>query len=138
MTKRRPARAREAPSVRTLDVRLNDTLVGSLTHLGNETIVFAFAQSYIEAGSDRPTLGLAFKATDGSLITRPRSSRVRLTPFFSNLLPEGHLRTYLANQGAIHPTREFFLLWLLGADLPGAIRITSSDGSVPPASERDP
>ena len=32
-------------------------------------------------------------------------------PFFSNLLPERHLRTYLADTARVHPEREFFLLW---------------------------
>jgi serine/threonine-protein kinase HipA len=56
----------------------------------------------------------------------------RLPPFFSNLLPEGHLRTYLAEQAGVKPEREFFLLAQLGADLPGAITTEplSSDESV--------
>jgi serine/threonine-protein kinase HipA len=45
----------------------------------------------------------------------------RLPPFFSNLLPEGHLRTYLAQRAGVKPEREFFLLTALGADLPGAL-----------------
>jgi len=33
-----------------------------------------------------------------------------LPPFFSNLLPEGHLREYLAARAGVKPGREFFLL----------------------------
>ena len=33
-------------------------------------------------------------------------------PFFSNLLPEGRLRTYLANKAGVSEVREFFLLWV--------------------------
>ena len=43
--------------------------------------------------------------------------------FFSNLLPEGHLRTYLAGLAQVNPEREFFLLAVLGADLPGALTV---------------
>src|SRR5262245_33217536 len=114
------ARPRADRVVQTLDVRLGDTLVGALTHLGNEAVVFSFDRGYVESGSERPTLSLGFKAADGGLIEQTRPTRVRLTPFFSNLLPEAHLREYLAARGGVHPDREFFLIWLLGADLPGA------------------
>ncbi len=53
-------------------------------------------------------------------------------PFFSNLLPEGHLRQYLAKQAGVHPDREFFLLWALGRDLPGAVTITPANGDAWP------
>jgi serine/threonine-protein kinase HipA len=121
--------------VQTLDVRLGDTLVGVITHLGNEALIFTFDRAYVEAGADRPTLSLGFKAADGGLIEQTRPTRVRLSPFFSNLLPEAHLREYLAALGGVDPDREFFLTWLLGADLPGAIEIRSVDGNPPPAAD---
>jgi serine/threonine-protein kinase HipA len=49
-------------------------------------------------------------------------------PFFSNLLPEGHLREYLAKRADVNPEREFFLLAVLGADLPGALVIEPLEG----------
>ncbi len=118
--------------VQTVDVRLGRVPVGALTHLGNEAVIFTFDRTYVEAGSDRPTLSLGFKAADGALVEQARPTRVRLPPFFSNLLPEGHLREYLAARGGIHPDREFFLIWLLGTDLPGAIDVRSIDGMAPP------
>lgn len=132
MTTPAPGRARDGNAVQALDVRLGQTLVGALTHLGNEAVIFTFDRTYVEAGSDRPTLGLGFKAADGSLVEQTRPTRVRLSPFFSNLLPEAQLREYLAARGGIHPDREFFLIWLLGADLPGAIEVGSLDGTAPP------
>jgi serine/threonine-protein kinase HipA len=58
-------------------------------------------------------------------------------PFFSNLLPEGRMRTYLAERAGVNPEREFFLLWVLGKDLPGAITVEPADGEAwpPGASE---
>ncbi|MBI2187782.1 MAG: HipA domain-containing protein [Acidobacteria bacterium] len=129
------AAARDRNPVQTLEVRLGETRVGALTHLGNEALIFTFDPTYIEASSDRPTLSLSFKAAAGDLAEQTRPTRVRLPPFFSNLLPEGHLREYLAVRGGIHPDREFFLIWLLGADLPGAIEIRSPDGATPPAGD---
>jgi serine/threonine-protein kinase HipA len=126
---------RRSETVRTLEVRLKDTLVGTLTHLGNETVVFSFAREYVEAGLERPILSLGYKASDGGLLEDSRPTRVRLPPFFSNLLPEAHLRDYLAARGGVHPGREFFLLWLLGADLPGALEVRAVDDASPPRSE---
>jgi len=54
----------------------------------------------------------------------------RVPPFFSNLLPEGHLREYLAKLADVNPEREFFLLAVLGADLPGALVIEPLAGDV--------
>jgi serine/threonine-protein kinase HipA len=58
--------------------------------------------------------------------------------FFSNLLAEGHLRTYLAEQAGMKPEWEFFLLAALGADLSGAVTVTplTTDGH-PGDSRRD-
>jgi serine/threonine-protein kinase HipA len=132
--KRRKAGRRPEP-VQTLEVRLNDTLVGTLAHLGNEANIFTFDREYMDAGLDRPTLSLGYKASDGGLLEDSRATRVKVPPFFSNLLPEAHLREYLAARGGVHPDREFFLLWLLGADLPGAIEVRAVDDTSPPRTE---
>ncbi len=52
------------------------------------------------------------------LILDIKPTRTRLSPFFSNLLPEGHLRKYLAKKAAVKETREFYLINALGHDLP--------------------
>ena len=132
------ARAGGRSAVQTLDVCLGMTLVGALTHLGNEALIFAFDRRYVETGNERPTLSLGFKTADAGVAEQTRPTHVRLPPFFSNLLPEAHLREYLAARGGIHPDREFFLIWLLGADLPGAIEIRSPDGGPPPAADEAP
>lgn len=122
---------RLSAGVHTLDVRLGSTSVGTLVHLANEDLLFTFDKTYVENPDDRPSLSLSYKAEDGGLIERTRPTHVRLPPFFSNLLPEAHLREYLAKRGGVHPDREFFLIWLLGADLPGAVEVRSIDGGVP-------
>jgi len=83
-------------------------------------------------------LGLGFKDQFGELITEFRPTRIRMMPFFSNLLPEAHMPTYLAERGGVNPVHEFFLLWVLGIDLPGAITIKPTDGeALPPATQND-
>ena len=113
------------PSV--LEVWLNDVRVGTLTNLPYDQNLFAFDETFI-ADTSRPTLSLSFLDAQGGVITTPQQVTARVPPFFSNLLPEGQLREYLAERGGVNPVREFFLLWLLGADLPGAVRVQDAEG----------
>lgn len=115
------------PNVSVLSVRLYDQEIGTITYVGGEQTIFVFNDTYIE-NLDRPTLGLRFKDQFGELLTDFRPYKTKLMPFFSNLLPEGHLRKYLAEKAGIHVDREFFLLWVLGQDLAGAITVTPADG----------
>ncbi|MFO7686219.1 MAG: type II toxin-antitoxin system HipA family toxin [Desulfobacterales bacterium] len=110
-----------------LDVALSGRPVGTLTLLPGDRTLFAFHQAYID-DPDRPTLSLSFKDALGGLITDMRLPHNRLPPFFSNLLPEGPLRDYLAQKAGVHPQREFFLLGILGRDLPGAITVEPAEG----------
>ncbi len=127
-----PTTRARRPGVQVLNVQLNDREVGVLTRLPDDRVVFTFAEPY-RADSGRPTLSLSFKTTDGGVASRLRPTHVRVPPFFSNLLPEGHLRSYLAQRAGVHHEREFFLLWLLGQDLPGAVVIRPADGEeLPP------
>jgi len=43
------------------------------------------------------------------------------------LLPEGPMRKYLAKRANVNENREFFLIQVLGQDLPGAVRIQQSE-----------
>ncbi|WP_192034428.1 HipA domain-containing protein [Halomonas sp. YLGW01] len=117
--------------VSVLDVLLYGEPVGTLTHVGGDRTIFAFNEAYID-DSDRPTQGLAFKDEFGGLLTDFRAYQKRVMPFFSNLLPEGHLRKYLAESAGVNPEREFHLLWALGHDLPGAVTIKPADGEAWP------
>lgn len=122
--------------VSVLDVRLYDEPIATLTHIGGDRTLFAFNDAYIQ-DNNRPVLGLGFKDQFGELITEFRPTRIRVAPFFSNLLPEGHLRTYLAERAGVNPVHEFFLLWLLGLDLPGAVTIKPTDGEALPPTTHD-
>ncbi|MFW8637484.1 type II toxin-antitoxin system HipA family toxin [Cribrihabitans pelagius] len=117
--------------VTVLDVSLYGQPIGTLTRVAVDRSLFAFNQDYID-NPERPTLGLFFKDQYGELRTDFKTVQTKVMPFFSNLLPEGHLRKYLAEQAGVNSEREFFLLWALGQDLPGAITITPADGEVWP------
>ena len=124
-------------SVSVLDVLLYGEPIGTLTLLPGDRSIFAFSEDYIEDGN-RPVLGLGLKDEFGQLVTDFRTYGPRVMPYFSNLLPEGHLRECLAERAKVNPEREFFLLWALGSDLPGAITVRPADGEEwPPIASDD-
>ncbi len=114
-----------------LEILLYDEPVGTLTRISGDRTVFAFHESYM-ADESRPTLGLGFQDQFGELITEFPTFQKKVMPFFSNLLPEGHLRDYLAEGVRVNPERDFVLLWALGMDLPGAITVRSAGGDAWP------
>jgi serine/threonine-protein kinase HipA len=124
------------PDVSVLDVLLYGEPIGTLTFLQGERTLFAFNEAYIN-NPNRPTLSLSFKDALGNLITDVPPTQVRVPPFFANVLPEGDMRDYLAQRAGVNPKREFFLLWVLGKDLPGAITIRPADGEAWPPDNGD-
>jgi serine/threonine-protein kinase HipA len=125
------------PDVSVLDVLLYNEPIGTLTRVPGDRTLFAFNQDYID-DPDRPALSLSFKDALGHLIMDFQPTRTRLLPFFANLLPEGRMRDYLAERAGVNPQREFFLLWALGKDLPGALTIRSAEGEAwPPGGDHD-
>jgi serine/threonine-protein kinase HipA len=121
------------PDVSVLEVLLYDEKVATLTNVGGDRTLFAFTDAYV-SDDNRPLLGLGFKDSLGGLMTDFNPTQTRLIPWFSNLLPEGHLRRYLAERAGVKSEREFYLLWVLGQDLPGAITVRPADGEeLPPA-----
>jgi serine/threonine-protein kinase HipA len=109
----------ELQKVNALAVYLHGQRIGIINRLAGDRHIFAFEQDYVD-NPDRPALSLAYKGQAGGLVTAIRPVGRRLPPFFSNLLPEGHLRTYLSEKAGVKPEREFFLIAVLGADLSGA------------------
>src|SRR2546429_8105058 len=126
--KRRSAKMKfDTKTLNALAVRLHGRQIGVINRLAGERQIFAFAQDYID-DPNRPILSLSFKSGTGGLVTALRPVPRRVPPVFSNLLPEGHLRTYLAKLADVKPEREFFLLAVLGTDLPGALVISPLEG----------
>ncbi|MGH7708721.1 MAG: type II toxin-antitoxin system HipA family toxin [Vulcanimicrobiaceae bacterium] len=116
-----------------LDVLLHDRLVATITNVPGDLNIVAIDPDYRDDVA-APTLSLnAFRDP----VTRRyretiRPTRGRVHPYFSNLLPEGPLRTYLARHAHVKPVREFPLLWVLGVDLPGALVMRHHDGGPAP------
>ena len=124
-------------NVSTLNVLLYGKLIGTITDVGGDRSLFAFTQEYIE-DVNRPILSLGFKDTLGELITDFNATQTKLIPFFSNLLPEGEMRNYLGERAGVNPDREFFLLWVLGQDLSGAVTVEPADGEALPPNVNEP
>lgn len=103
-----------------LDILLNKTKVGVLTQLRDGRMIFTFDEAYLN-DPKRPTLSQSYLDSFGELLADTKAYNVFAPPFFSNMLPEGPLRDYLALRGQIKPSQEFKMLYLLGEDLPGAV-----------------
>ena len=122
-------------TLNALAVNLHGRRIGVINRIGGDRHLFSFEQDYLDDAS-RSTLSLSFKGQGGGPVIPTRSVTARLPVFFSNLLPEGHLRDYLAARAGVKPQREFFLLAVLGADLPGALNVAPMEQAAPPAAHR--
>lgn len=118
-----------------LAIYLGDEPVGDLILLTDDVTEFRLHRGYRDIPR-RPILGQVFEDD----MTAVHRARMRLPPFFSNLLPEGRLRELVAARLDVAPEREFFLLACLGEDLPGNVRAVvqsplSEDQATPNPSE---
>ncbi|MDP9105528.1 MAG: HipA domain-containing protein [Candidatus Eremiobacteraeota bacterium] len=127
-----------APRITVLDVLLHDRRVGTITNIVNDTNIFVMDDDYRD-DLHAPVLSCkAFRDATGAYRRAVRPTRTRLHPYFSNLLPEGQLRTYLARHAKVQPVRDFPLMWILGGDLPGALRVVNQSGAVGPPGDPQP
>ncbi|MEU3709129.1 type II toxin-antitoxin system HipA family toxin [Streptomyces catenulae] len=103
-------------------VFLHETRVGTLCQRGDHTR-FVFNQDYLDS-PHRPVLGLRFEEN----LTASYSAALRLPCWFSNLLPEGPLREWIAEDRGVSLDREMELLAQVGHDLPGAVQVLPARG----------
>lgn len=98
-------------------VWLGDQRVGVIHQRGDHTR-FVLDEEYRDDPA-RPVLGLIFEQD----LLRPHTAALRVPPWFSNLLPEGLLRQWVADDRGVSAEREMELLAQIGHDLPGAVRV---------------
>ena len=108
---------------RVLAVHLGGILVGTIMSQHDRSL-FAFDEAYLE-DANRPILSLGLLDAERAPRRDMRPTQRRLPPYFSNLLPEGRLRAYVAELAGFNPDREFPLLLALGEDLPGAVFVSA-------------
>lgn len=102
-------------------VLLQGKRVGTILQRG-DVARFIFDDGYWE-DPDRNVLGLWFE-------DNPRQSpqaTLRLPTWFSNLLPEGQLREWIARDQHVSSDRELQLLLRIGHDLPGAVEVLQDE-----------
>lgn len=118
-------------SITSLDVLLNDLKVGMIVRTPGDFNAFSFEESYRQTGGF-PVLSLSYRAAHGGLRKDPKPVARALPSFFANLLPEDKLREAMErhHSGSVRAGNDFDLLAALGSDLPGAVRIVPSEGSV--------
>ena len=120
-----------------LDIFLYDRRIGTLARLDGDRSIFTFDEAYLE-NRDRSTLSLAYRDPYGGIVNEPRAYQTKIEPFFSNLLPEGTLRDYLARRAGVKAIPEYPLLAQLGGDLPGAVKAVPVDArDAPPENSED-
>lgn len=110
-----------------LSVRLRGETVGALVRFDDDRILFVFDRAYVER-MDRQVLSLWFMDESGGIRDDLRATTRRAPPYFSNLLPEGHLREYLAVRAGVNESMDYPLLELTGGDLPGAVEMVAESG----------
>ncbi|WP_374985375.1 type II toxin-antitoxin system HipA family toxin [Streptomyces fradiae] len=103
-------------------VLLHSRRIGTLCQKGDYTR-FLLNESYV-TDAHRPVLGLRFEED----LRAPYASALRLPRWFSNLLPEGPLREWIADDRGVSLDREMELLAQVGHDLPGAVQVLHADG----------
>jgi len=108
-------------SERVYSVLLHGEPVGELSGSAGRTS-FRFVDGYFER-EGRFVLGLHFEENREALY---RSAQ-KLPPWFSNLLPEGILRTWIADQRGVSDRHELELLAEVGHDLPGAVTVVAAE-----------
>ncbi len=118
-------------SISSLTVMLNDVQVGTIVRTPGDFSAFSFEDSYRATGGF-PVLSLSFRAVSGGLRKDPKPVASALPPFFANLLPEDKLREAMEKHhaGSVRAGNDFDLLVALGADLPGAVLVVPSEGTV--------
>lgn len=95
--------------------------IGTINHHHNYTW-FEFSHEY-RSDPERPVLGLRFEQNiDGRF-----AANLQAPVWFSNLLPEGMLRRWIADERKVSPDREMELLAQVGHDLPGAVQVFPID-----------
>ncbi|HSP59310.1 MAG TPA: HipA domain-containing protein [Halomonas sp.] len=113
-------------AVEMLRLELHDRQVGYLAGYRSGRNVVVFDDAW-RLDTSRPTLSLSLRPgfpRAAEVMQTPWVRQQRLHPWFSNLLPEGALREWLAQRLKVHPDNEFPLLASLGHDLPGALRVS--------------
>jgi serine/threonine-protein kinase HipA len=118
-----------------LSVWIGQTLVGGITELTSDQNLFAFTEDYVN-NAERPVLTLSLYDETGKLNVSPIVKTSRMAPFFSNLLPEGRLREFIAQHAGVKSGRELPLLRVVGDDLPGAV-VVRAEADGPPVSEAE-
>lgn len=106
-----------------LELTLHGELIGYLAGFEHGKNVLSFAHEFV-ADNQRPTLSLItapWFPMSQKLLSQQWIQRQRLHPLLSNLLPEGALRSLIAQGLKTHVDNEFQLISYLGEDLPGAL-----------------
>jgi len=107
--------------VEGLSLSINNQEIGVISHYSGGKNIFVFAPDYKAIpGNKRNTFTMS-QLRDERYLDKPLISSQRLPPILSNLLPEGALRTWMAQSLKVHVDNEFPLIAHMGSSLPGGV-----------------
>ena len=109
--------------VEALSLTLHDEQVGVLAHFSGGKNILTFDPVFVERRRKNisPLLSMR-ELIQPDFFARPLIHSQQLPPLLSNLLPEGALRNWMANELKVDSYNEFPMLAWAGRDLPGALR----------------
>lgn len=118
-----------APEITSLDVYLNDQLVGEATRPGSGRIRFTYAADVVNAHDGEILLSARLP------VRALRYPNQEAKPFFEGLLPEGTLRERIARDLQVSYDNGFGLLAKIGAECAGAVVILPKGSPLPAADQ---
>jgi len=108
-------------SVTALQLSLHGQKVAVVVHYSGGKNILAFDPEYVAIPESRRPVMTLTQRLSPEYFSSPIMNSQRIPPILSNLLPEGALRTWMAQQLKVHDSDEFALLAWAGKNLPGAV-----------------
>lgn len=107
--------------VEGLRLSVNNQEIGVISHYSGGKNIFVFSPDYKALPDNRRNTFTMSQLRDERYLHKPLISSQRLPPVLSNLLPEGVLRTWMAQSLKVHVDNEFPLMAHMGGSLPGGM-----------------
>ena len=113
--------AKRIEQVEGLRLCIRNQEIGVLTHYSGGKNIFVFSPEYKGLPENQRNVFTMSQLIDEGYLYKPLISAQRIPPVFSNLLPEGALREWMAQTLKVHIDNEFSLMAHMGGSLPGGV-----------------
>ncbi len=107
--------------VEGLLLKLHGVEIGVVVHYASGRNVLTYAPSFVATPTHLRDIFTLTQLSHRHYFDRVLSNSQKVPPVLSNLLPEGALRAWVAQELGVHVDNEFPLLMWMGKNLPGAL-----------------